>query len=131
MARTTSGEVELIIEVEDSISLTPFIDAANALVTEVCLPVARYDLARLTLIETWLAAHFYANRDHRRSQEQAGPTMESFQFKVGLNLSNTMYGQQAQILDTEGALSALDEQAADGVKRQAPAIMWLGTDPDA
>ncbi len=128
MARTTSSEVAKIIEVEDNIDLTPFIDAANALVTELCEPVVRYDETRLTLIETWLAAHFYANRDNRRSQEQAGAVMESFQFKVGLNLSNTMYGQQAQLLDTEGVLSALDEQATEGIKKQEPAIIWLGTE---
>ena len=48
--RTTPAAVALIIEVDNDISLTPFIEAANALVTEHC-SADDYDATRLELIE--------------------------------------------------------------------------------
>ena len=65
MVRTTSSDVEGIIEVDASISLDPFIETANAFVTECCSSVSTYDATRLELIERWLSAHMYTNRDMR------------------------------------------------------------------
>lgn len=130
MARTDAASVGLIIEVDDSISLTPFIDTANELVTELCTgskgPDPAYTDTRLELIERWLAAHFYAIRDMRRASEQADVVQESFQYRVDLGLDATMYGQQAKRLDTNGGLANMDE-AIDKGKKIKPSVSWLGT----
>lgn len=128
MPRTTSSAVQGIIETESSISLTPFIEVANELVTELCT-ASGYTDTRLELIERWLAAHFYAIRDLRRANEKAGSVGESFQYKLGLNLAVTMYGQQVMLLDTAGNLAALNKQAESGGIRRV-GVTWLGTEED-
>lgn len=132
MARTTASEVEEIIEVEDGVSLTPFITTANELVTEACTgtngPSTAYSAARLELIERWLTAHFYSIRVPRVAAEQAGPVLESVQYKIDLGLDVTLYGQQAQILDTNGGLARIDEQMRNGGAKAS--MFWLGTDRD-
>lgn len=120
--RTDSTSVGGIIEVDDSIDLDPFIETANALVTEICAPLG-YNEVRLELIERWLSAHFYAIRDPRARSEQAGDVQESFQFKIDLGLNQTRYGQMALQLDTKGGLKNLNENS--GVK---PGLFWGGTD---
>jgi len=119
--RTTSELVAGIIEVDVTIDLDPFIATSNSLVDEICVP-AGYDDTRLELIERWLAAHFYAIRDARRTQEQAGSVAESFAIYVRLGLNQTPYGQQAMFLDTAGGLKRLN----DG-NLGSPSAFWLGT----
>jgi hypothetical protein len=130
MPRTSSAAVSAIIEVEPSISVTPFIEVANALVEELLAPTAiGYDATRLELIERWLSAHFYAIRDMRAATEQAKSISQGFQYKVDLYLANTMYGQQVLILDTAGVLAALQKRVIEGTTR--PGMAWLGTDLDS
>lgn len=119
--RTDSTAVQGIIEVDVTIDLDPFIETANALVTEVCVPLG-YDGVRLELIERWLSAHFYAIRDPRAKTEQAGEVQESFWGKIDLGFNQTREGQMAMLLDTKGGLKALD--ANGGVK---PGMFWGGT----
>ena len=132
MARTTSALVEGIIEVDASISLTPFIAVANALVTQCCTDLdADYADSTLVLIETWLAAHCYTIRDMRAERERAGTVEEKFQSKVDLGFDSSHYGQMAMRLDNQGGLAALNEKIKKG---QAAAITftYLGTEnPDA
>jgi len=99
MARTTSTAVELLIEVDALISLTPFIEAANALVTEVCTG-GSHDSTRLELIERWLSAHFYTVRDMRAEQERAGDVSEKKQSRVDLGFDSSHYGQTAMLSST-------------------------------
>jgi len=124
--RTTADQVKAVIEVDTTSvpDLTPFITAANELVTECCAD-AGYTDARLALIETWLAAHFYAIRDPRYASENAGVSA-SYQYQVGLNLAVTTYGQQAMLLDTVGGLAALSKRAEKGIKKKV-GVAWLGT----
>ena len=130
MARTTEDLIKGIMEVDSAITdFDPFIAVANELVTEKC-STDDYDEARLTLIETWLAAHFVAVRDLRVGSNKAGPVAESFQYKLGLNLDSTMYGQQAKILDTAGGLASLDAQAKDGTPTRSFSLLWLGTEEE-
>lgn len=133
MARTTQAAVEAIIEVdEDAVAdLTPFIDAANELVTEICAPVATYTAARLELIERWLAAHFYAVRDPRVASEGVKGVTASYQHRVGLHLAVTTYGQQAMLLDTNGGLAALSKRMEEGTVTPTVGVTWLGEDYDA
>lgn len=125
MARTTSSNVEGIIEVDVTISLDPFILVANELVTEVCSD-AGYTEERLELIERWLAAHFYCTRDPRASREQAGPVAQSLQSVIDLGLNNSHYGQTALLLDTAGGLAALNKAAQKG--KLTASVTWLGNE---
>jgi hypothetical protein len=123
MARTTSANVESIIEVDASISLLPFISVANELVTEMCLD-SGYSDERLELIERWLAAHFYCTRDPRPTRQQAGPVAENLQSIVDLGLNNSHYGQAAMVFDTAGNLKRLNKG------KKAASVTWLGNEDD-
>jgi len=129
MARTSVTAVDLIIEVDSSISRTPFIEAANALVTECCGDSANYTAAHLELIERWLSAHLYTVRDMRAESEKAGPVSEKKQSKVDLGFDSSHYGQTAMRLDWEGGLAALNNRIKKG-QRQVAAVTWLGTEED-
>jgi hypothetical protein len=109
MARTTAAKVQAIIQTKASISLDPFIETANHLVTKVCTS-SNYDATDLELIERWLAAHFYAVRDPRRLREKAGPVSAEYKGKWDLKLNLTEYGQQVLLLDYEGHFAALNER---------------------
>ena len=125
MARTTSTAVGGIIEVDADITLTPFIDAANVLVTE-CCSTDDYTTAELTRIELWLSAHFYTVRDMRAEMEKAGPVSEKKQSKVDLGFNSSHYGQMAMRLDHVGGLAVLNDRILKG-KRAGVQIAWLGT----
>lgn len=134
MARTTADNVRAIIEVDSTVivvdaDLDPFIEIANELVTEQCVtngPSTAYSSTRLELIERWLAAHFYTNRDPRPVNEEAGPVGVTYQSKVDLGFDTSHYGQTAMRLDTNGKLAALNDQTKKGGKITATAV-WLGT----
>jgi len=126
--RTSSTAVALIIEVDSSISLTPFIEAANALVTELCT-ASTYTTARKELIERWLSAHFYTVRDMRAEQEKADEVSEKKQSKVDLGFDTSHYGQMAMRLDTAGGLAALNVNIKKG-RTNVIGITWLGTEGD-
>ena len=119
--RTTAEEVEAIIAVESDIDLTPFITAASALVDDIAT-ASGHDDTRLTLIETWLAAHFYTVYDPRPTEEKAGSIWQMYQSKVALGLSTSHYGQQAMILDSSGLL----RQYSEG--KRTLSVTWLGTE---
>ena len=126
MARVTDADVEELVEVDDSISLTPFINAANELVTELCTD-SDYTDARLKMIEGWLAAHFYLMRDPAISTEKAGSVNVQYQYKIGLQLAQTKQGQTAIMLDTAGNLAALSKKTERGRSAKVSAT-WAGTD---
>lgn len=129
--RTTDTEVRQIIETDTSIDLIPFITVASSMVTELCTDSNGNEVhgtERMTLIETWLAAHFYAIRDMRLAEQNLSfmEYSESYQYKVGLNLQVTMYGQQVLILDTSGAFAAMNKMAEQG--KSVVGVNWLGTE---
>jgi len=129
MARVTSADVEELIDVDSSISLTPFINIANELVTELCTD-SDYTDARLALIEALLAAHFYLMRDQAVDTEKAGSVSVKYQYKIGLMLQQTKQGQTAMLLDTAGNLAALSKRTEDG-ESASISISWLGEDYDS
>lgn len=128
MARTSSSAVGAIIDVDSSISLTPFIDVANDIVTDVCTD-SSYSAAKLELIERWLAAHFYHIRETRRNEENVGQTGEKLRSKIDLGLDLTHYGQMAKVIDSAGNLSALDKAIKEGGPRTIT-VLWGGTGTD-
>ncbi len=140
--RTDEDSVAAIIEVDEEIALDPFMTAANLLVNRIVAPaegdddLLYYEVgdadddAALTVIETWLAAHFYAIRDPRNTFTAVSSIMDRFQSQVDLNLSVTHYGQQAMVLDTSGALAAYNRTLEKGPIKRRVGVTWLGTDPD-
>lgn len=128
MARTTAALVEGIVDVLDDVDLTPFITAANELVTEVCTD-SDYSDDRLTIIETWLSAHFYQIYDQAVDNEDAKGVSAKYQYKIGLHIQQTKYGQMAMVLDTAGNLAALSKRMEDG-ESATVTLCWLGTDYD-
>jgi len=126
MARTTSVLVGGIIEVDATISLSPFIEIASVLVTE-CCSTNDYDATKLELIERWLSAHFYTVRDMRAESEKAADTSEKKQSKVDLGFDTSHYGQTAMRLDTAGGLASLNTKMK-GKGASPMGITWLGTE---
>jgi len=127
--RTTDALVEGIIDVDEDISLTPFISAANTLVAKCCTDLDDdYTAAELISIETWLAAHFYTVRDMQATEERAGTVSARYQSKVDLGFSTSHYGQMAMRLDYYGGLARLDIKIKKGVR--TPSIDWLGKEED-
>lgn len=125
--RATDEEVAKILEVDDTIALTTFIAAAHDLVEEVCED-SDYTEARLTKIENWLAAHFYALRDHDpRGTSSVGGISNSFSSTVGKYLEETEFGQHAMLLDTAGNLAALSSRISSGSKQSGCTATWLGS----
>ena len=129
--RTTAELVGDIIDVESGRSLTPFIAASNAIVTQCCTELdTDYSDEHLVIIETWLAAHFYTIYDPRAESEKAGSVAEKFQSKVDLGFDTSHYGQMAMRLDWQGGLSALNEDTKKGAGG-IPGITWLGTEDES
>ena len=131
MARTTVDQVEAIVDIDSGISLAPFIEIANAIVTEKCATATDadgnlvHDATRLELIERWLSAHFYHIRDNRPNIDKADVVSRAYRSKVDLGFNVTHYGQQAMLIDTSGALSRLNQQSQSG-KGNTVSFSWLG-----
>lgn len=126
--RTTAAAVELIIEVDANISLTPFIEVASNIVDDCCSDSTTYTAAKLELIERWLSAHFYTVRDMRAERESPGRGVEEkFQSKVDLGFDTSHYGQMAMRIDTEGNLGALNNRIKKG-GLGAVGVTYLGTE---
>jgi len=130
MARTTADQVEAIIDIDSGISLAPFIEVANSLVTEVCAGQSdtndtEYTDARLELIERWLSAHFYHIRDTRYDKEVVGDGEGRRRSVSDLGFNLTHYGQMALRLDTNGGLAALEEDIAES-KPTTVSLTWVG-----
>lgn len=130
MARVTQAEVGGIIalDLKTVPDITPFIDAANSLVTELLVaPATTLDDARLKLVELWLSAHFFAIRIARATLQKAGDVSQTLQSKVDLGFDVTHYGQMAMRLDTSGILARLNRQGKDGKAARTITIAWGGT----
>jgi hypothetical protein len=128
MPRTDFERLKAVVEVDEDIvsddtTAQLFIVPANELVTECCTgdkgPSTPYTEDRLTTIETWLAAHFYAQRDPRIKSETAGPVKADYQHSIQLGFDNTHQGQMAMRLDTNGGLAKLNDEAKKGTRKRA------------
>lgn len=135
MARTDEEKVAEIVEVDPSISLDVFIRQANRLVTVLLGEHEDLEDEDLELIETNLAAHFYAcQRDMRASSENIGGNLSTtFQSKVGFGLSLTHYGQMAMMLDWTETLAAYNARITDPASGGVTPVMGgfhVGVWPD-
>lgn len=135
--RTSKVDVATIIELDDDIvadeqAMEAFILPASLMVDEACTgdngPTVAYDDDTLELIERWLTAHLYTNRDPRTVNEKAGSVGAAFQSKVDLGFDTSHYGQTAMRLDTNGGLATLNKNS----KKGKPTVggIWAGTAAD-
>lgn len=101
----STAMVREIIDVADTVTIEPFIKAANITVTAVLGSAGLTD-DQLEEIERWLAAHFLACYKPRAKQEKLGDWSATYQGTIGAakGLEYTVYGQQAAVLDTSGTL---------------------------
>jgi len=128
VVRTTANAVSEIVKVKTGDDLTPFIEAANGIVTQHCTNAA-FATTQLELIERWLSAHFYLIYNPARLSDRAAVVSKQIESRVDLGFDVTRHGQMAMRLDWSGALSALNEQAKKGAKMTA-GVAWLGTPYD-
>lgn len=106
MARTTSTEVELIIDTNVSAAvMNALIDTANLMVTNI---LGDTDLGDTTLekIECWLTAHLIAiGWERQATDEKLGDASIKYSGVFGEGLKSTTYGQMVLMLDTSGLMS--------------------------
>lgn len=122
--RVTQAEVEAIFDTALT-DLSPFITVANQMVTRYCTGGDMSD-AELKEVERWLSAHFASVQDARTASEKAGPVSENYQYKVGLDLDFTKYGQQAMVLDATGGLANWNKDVQNGKADRPATIGWIG-----
>ncbi len=108
--RTTNSEVQKIIDTE-VVDTTPFVTAANLIVTEK-LGDQNLGDSLLTEIEKWLAAHLVSVRDPRAKAEKTGDATVTYFGKDGLGLDGSQYGQTVKLLDPTGILANLGKKKA-------------------
>jgi len=107
MAKATEAEVKEILQTTlTDEEITPFLAAADALVTDV-LADEGYADSLLKEIKRWLTAHFVAIRDPQVSKEKIGDVDATYQGKTSLGLNHTSYGQQVMVLDHHGKLAEI------------------------
>lgn len=105
MPRTHTALVKEIVTTS-MVDLTPFITAANLIVTNK-LSSSGLGTATLAEIERWLAAHFVACKERQPTSKRIGETEESYNWNTNTGLLRTTYGQAAIALDTTGTLSKI------------------------
>jgi len=121
----TEAEVAAVIDLRSNTVATPFITTAEALVEEVNLEGKGLSQAILKQIIIWLAAHFAAHLEQRFASETTGDARSAYQYKVDLGLNDTMYGQQAMLLDITGTLKKLNSRG----NKQGPIIEVIPDPP--
>jgi len=112
MARVSDAEVAAILDTTVT-SFTPFITAANTLVTTMLATPAKVtNTTLLKEIERWLAAHFFkCSLEMQEKVHEVGETKATFFGASNEKLLNsTLYGQTALVLDTSGTLSNLGKR---------------------
>ena len=124
--RTLPTEVAEIVEVDESLSLAPFITMASGLTDRVNQRDTEGILTAVQLksIELLLAAHFYSLRDQQYESQKTGDASATFRGDSGMGLEATTFGQNAILMDVTGTLADLNLQAKVGKKTVT--IEWLG-----
>lgn len=135
--RVTPLQLQGIVETDPVAfpDLTPFLDEANELTTELCVVAVAnagqtaYSDHRLYLIELNLAAWDYCCSDPRATSEKAGPVSESLQHKTGFNFQQNAYGQKAMSLDTYMRIASLGNVINKIELPQRVGVVYLGSKP--
>jgi hypothetical protein len=106
--RVSEDEVKKLITTSRT-DISPFIEAANLIVTERLGSNTSISGTLKKEIERWLAAHFVAVADREDvTEEQIGDAKVKYGGKAtGEGLKSTRFGQQALALDATGTLASL------------------------
>ncbi len=114
--RVTATDVQRIVDFDDSISMVPFIEDANALTDKVSDNDAGnlLNAALLKGIERRLAAHFYSLRDPLYKRKITGKSEGEFESRSHFD--------EAKLLDITGYLASLGKNHRVG-------MAWLGLPP--
>jgi hypothetical protein len=130
---TTPAQVRQVdTSIPEPEDLTMFIASAHVLMVKAIVDNEcgnDYTDDQLAIIEAWLAAHFRLIQSGILTGMNAGSASESYQIHQDVFLMNTMFGQQAMLLDTNGCLAALMgtiEDAKTGKTRKRVGFFWLG-----
>jgi hypothetical protein len=129
MARTDATQVQAILldnyDSANSPSLTAFINAASRIVDRIVACATTKGLSHtsdeLIDIETWLAAHLYAQSDQTYASKSTSGASASFHGQTGMALDSTKFGQTAKLLDHTGCINS--------VGKSIPRLDWLGLAP--
>ncbi len=128
MARTDIGRMRDIATFTTD-SVDAFIQAANILINRYVVPANDGLMSdeELTVLETFLAVHFVKVEEPDPSREsvsgpEGGGVSTSWNRERELGLYNTVYGQQAVILDATGTLKSLNEKGSVFVGLEAISI---------
>lgn len=118
--RTEECKVREIIDTDPDLDILPFITYANTMTDKIATRATDMAItvtaAELLLIETYIAAHFYALKDPQYIEKQTGKARAVFQGQTGMALNSTFWGQMALAMDPTGVLGGNQAYGA-----------WLGT----
>ena len=105
----TTDEILEIIETEKT-NISVFLTTAQLLVDEELI-LSNLSSSRLDLITKYLAAHFIyiSDKDQQISGENFGSYSYSTTKNLGQNLSSSLFGQQAILLDSTNTLKSLND----------------------
>ena len=109
MARIIKTDVDVLLEIDDTLWNASFLTMASMIVDEE-IDATKLSETRLKEIERNLAAHFYCLKDVRASSEGAGGVSVSYAVSIGQGLAGTSFGQTAMLLDSTGALTAMNNK---------------------
>ena len=136
MFGTKASEVRaLLADQSDSIPVEPFIRSAHSKLMWLyahCTGMSSMTDDDLTIVEAWLAAHYYAQKDPQYLSKSTGGASGSFQGQVGKYFESTWYGQRAIELDHSGCLARLQSElisTSQGGGKRVASIHWAGKVP--
>lgn len=128
MAYTTTTLVQsaLLGDYDGTADLSFFVTQASVMLTNMVTCATKKGITitedNLQVIETYLAAHYYAIADRILTQKTTGRSAATFAGVFEKGLALTPYGQAAMDLDPSGCLSAM-------TKRNTIGGFWLGKSP--
>jgi len=122
MARTNSIAVIALLadEYDGSTSLSPHIDTANMMVSQLAANDSESLMSSVALeiVERWLAAHFYQQADPGYNSRNTSGASGSFNGATGQGLAGTRFGMQAMRIDATNYLAKRDKEASEGARHR-------------
>lgn len=126
MARVTQEEVAAVLTSWDPRrDMTPWITAANLLVTRFSAPADGVTDELLFELERNLAAHLASAAIQPRVQALSNRTGSKTLPQLGMGLQSTPWGQAVMAMDPDGALTG----ACNNPRRRKATLTFLGNSP--
>ena len=120
--RIEECDVREAIETDEDTPVNSYMFNANVVTDQVAAKATELGITVSTgilkLIETYIAAHFYALFELQTSEEDTGKARTKFQGKTDMYFESTLWGQMAIQFDPTGFLSSSVEVS----------VFWAGTE---